>query len=368
MKLCVLTLIGVASLASGRAAEVRYTVTDLGPKTQAERLNNAGDVVGGMDLQGNPSRFSAFIFSHGKMQDLPALGRMQSSLRGINDAGEIIGELWLPMKKTTPGGGAEMKPFIYSDGIVRDLTPAGLEAGRHWHRVIDINNAGMILAETDGNPSRFYILSKDKVTLLAFPLGSVPPDMEPVIEAARINARGQVIGTVEGVKWVKISEPFAYTKAIGSPAHGILFTDGQALDLGDFIPTALNDSGQIVGSRRSGDGKGHAVLRDGTGLHDLGALPGFERSVPRGINARGQIVGYAETVLGSRGLATFINARAFLYEHGQWKDLNGLVELKGTGLSTLTMAWAINDRGQIICQAMGTRTYHAVLLTPIERR
>ena len=260
-----------------------------------------------------------------------------------------------------------MKPFIYSDGIVRDLTPAGLEAGRHLKRAIDLNDAGMILAQTDGYPSQFYVLSKDKVTLLAFPTGIVAPDIEPIADATRINNRGQVIGVLHGTKQVKVSGPLPYTKGINGPPHGILFTDGQALDLGDFIPVALNDSGQIVGARPASYGKGRAVLREGTVLRDLGVPPGFERSVARDINARGQIVGYAETVLGSRGLATFLNARAFLYEQGKWKDLNDLVQLKGTGLSTLMMAWGINDKGQIICQAMGT-TFHAVLLTPIERK
>jgi PKD repeat protein len=59
---------------------------------------------------------------------------------------------------------------------------------------------------------------------------------------------------------------------------------------------AINNAGDIVGSIRVGAGD-HAALwpGDGSGVQDLGTLPGYNRTVARGINSSRRIVGYGES-------------------------------------------------------------------------
>jgi probable HAF family extracellular repeat protein len=65
---------------------------------------------------------------------------------------------------------------------------------------------------------------------------------------------------------------------------------------------------------------------------DLGTLGGSSIDA-KGINAKGQVVGYGTTADGTQ--------RAFLYEGGVMRDL-------GTLGGTLSSAWGINDAGQIV--------------------
>ena len=69
---------------------------------------------------------------------------------------------------------------------------------------------------------------------------------------------------------------------------------------------------------------------------DLGTLGGFSSSDAMGINASGQVVGYAQT--GSNA------ARAFLYSDGTMTDLGG----------SYSQAYDINDSGQIVGYADGS--------------
>src|SRR5262245_37233049 len=85
-------------------------------------------------------------------------------------------------------------------------------------------------------------------------------------------------------------------------------------DLGAFIPTKINNKGQIIGSSSSINGSpANAVLFDDGRLDDLGNLGGFlpasTFSVPNGLNQKGQIVGYSTTAPNS-----FLHA--FLWEDG----------------------------------------------------
>ncbi len=88
---------------------------------------------------------------------------------------------------------------------------------------------------------------------------------------------------------------------------------------------------------------------------DLGDL-GAGSATGTGINAAGQVVGYASPRNG--------NQRAFLYDGGRMVDLNALID-PACGW-TLTEAAGINDLGQIVGTGIdpsGRR--EAFLLTPI---
>jgi probable HAF family extracellular repeat protein len=184
--------------------------------------------------------------------------------------------------------------------------------------------------------------------------------------ATSINNAGQVAGTV----------------STASDIRAVVYSGGVTKDLGslgwDVLSSVkgMNDAGQVVGAAG-----GHAFLYSGGVFKDLGTLGG-PVSRAYGINASGQVVGYAYTAgnaqhafLYSGGkmidlggfFATSINnagqvtgfgvtpagpMHAFLYSSGKMTDL-------GTLGSASSFAWAINASGQVV----GDNGFHALLFS-----
>jgi MYXO-CTERM domain-containing protein len=112
----------------------------------------------------------------------------------------------------------------------------------------------------------------------------------------------------------------------------------------------INASGQVVGyAETASPGTVHAYVYSGGKMQDLGTLGGTY-SWAEAINASGQVVGLSGTASGQH---------AFLYSGGKMTDLNSLLPAN----SGLTLAWAsgINDKGQIAAQGSNG---HGYLLTP----
>ncbi|HEX8202689.1 MAG TPA: PEP-CTERM sorting domain-containing protein, partial [Isosphaeraceae bacterium] len=152
----------------------------------------------------------------------------------------------------------------------------------------------------------------------------------------------------------------------GGDFHAFLWAGGAMQDLGTLggaasQARAINAAGQVVGWSHRADGTSpHAFLSRAGVMIDLGTLPGFSGSWANGINARGQIVGFAGVV--DDRLGTFTQ-RAFLVEDGVMTDLNALIP-PDTGW-TLAAADAINDAGQIVGFGLIGGEKHAFLLTPV---
>src|SRR5438552_2711196 len=73
-----------------------------------------------------------------------------------------------------------------------------------------------------------------------------------------------------------------------------------SLGKGSTQATALNSSGQVVGSSKNLNRVIHAFLWSlQDGIQDLGTLPGMRTSIASGINDGGQVVGCSETADGS---------------------------------------------------------------------
>ena len=150
----------------------------------------------------------------------------------------------------------------------------------------------------------------------------------------------------------------------GSTIFGALWSGGTITDLGTFPPpndyqnsvaTALNGSGQIAG--RSGGFSspfpGYPFLYDSGTMTNLGTF-GCDSSCANlvgntasGINASGQIVGWAYT-------GPPATARAFLTSGGPLEDL-------GTLGGPDSYAYGISDSGQISGKASIGSAYHAFL-------
>jgi probable HAF family extracellular repeat protein len=100
-------------------------------------------------------------------------------------------------------------------------------------------------------------------------------------------------------------------------------------DLGNLTVNAINDAGQIVGSKGS---KSHAILWDKGKITNLGTL-GRRYSYAYDINNKGQVVGEVKTKKGIQ--------HAFLWQNGVMKGL-------GTLGGTESVAYGINNKGQVV--------------------
>ncbi|HKQ97666.1 MAG TPA: hypothetical protein VJV75_07320 [Candidatus Polarisedimenticolia bacterium] len=148
-------------------------------------------------------------------------------------------------------------------------------------------------------------------------LGTLRDGLES--HAQFINKRGQVAG-------------MSYI-ATGEPHH--FFWDGDTMhDLGADIAliVGLNDQGQIAVNIEAGPYTVHAGLWSDGVLTDFGTLPGDQYSQAKGINNRGQVVGYSAGSLGSTGI---------IWENGTTTTLGFL------GGGDDTFATHINDMGQV---------------------
>jgi probable HAF family extracellular repeat protein len=349
------------------AAEPSYTVIDLGKNSEATAINDSGEVVG--YVRTPDGDFHGFLYSQGHVHDLGTLGGPKSFAEGINSAGVVVG------LSDTAGVVHQGRPisraFIYSSGTMRAI---GMEnnglADLDSTSACDINSSGQIAVQTP--ILRAAIWSRGIAQYLGtlvpkgvgYPLGKeTKPDgtvkelrteREGYTVPYRINDSGEGVGdavTPDGNE------------------HAFLYSDGRMRDLNlagwkNSHARDINARGDVVGFLGLDEGKQRAFLFSDGETKDLGVPAAFGSSCANGINARGQIVGYAYSVTGGGFLWVGVKGRAFLYESGQWIDLSSRVDLVGTGLTELYDAQRINARGQIIGKAMGPDGYHAYLLTP----
>ena len=123
-------------------------------------------------------------------------------------------------------------------------------------------------------------------------------------------------------------------------------TDGSGQAINSFA-RGINAAGQIVGYADTSGGSQHAFIYSNSTMTDLGTLGSGVNSYAQGINASGQIVGYADTSSGSQ--------HAFIYNHGALTDLGTFPG------STQSYAFAINAAGQIVGQASTNGVYEPFL-------
>lgn len=320
----------------GNERALRFTVTDLGTlggmNSQANAINNRGQVVGNSTLAGEAIT-RAFLWEDGVMTDLGSLGGTFSKANAINNRGQVVGA------SEVTGNAARHAVLFDCHGI----TDLGAFPGSVVGAAFGINNRGDIFggSTTEGSSRSgpFHAAQfKDGEGIDLGTLGG------PTSFASGVNRRGQAVGRADLASGL---------------SRAVIFSEGVITDLGTLdggtasFGRAINNRGEVACLSDTATGAFHACLWRRGVMTDLGTLGGtFSDSA--GINKHGQIVGVS-TVAGGQ-------QRAYIFHKGKMTDLNELIPADSGW--TLVAATGINDAGEIIGNGLINGQTHGFLLTP----
>lgn len=282
-------------------SQTHYTATNIGSPAgsttgfMAFAMNNRGQIIGLSDMHG-------FIWTHGSFQ---ALGDFWPA--GINDLGQVVG--------TSAGHAA-----LWDEGKIRDLGTFGGPSSDAF----GINNHVQVIGWAEWgavNPEEPFLWQKGNMRDILFTGLSF---------ANCINDKSQIAGY----------QPF------GSFYKAALWDKSKLWDIGTLggdysLPSAMNNSTEVVGSSSLADGHYHGFLWKNGKLFDLGAPPDYPDSTASAINERGLIVG---------SVNKDDDYRPAIYRNGAWIDLNDLIRPFANPALT-GGAVAINNRGDIVVSA-----------------
>lgn len=241
----------------------------------ADAINTAGDIAGVAD-NGTGQGATLWPAGGGAPRDLGSLPGTYSQVYGMNDAGDVVGESYSPV------GGTTRATLWLSGAAPRELASLAQQSS-----AVAINSAGTIVGQS------WFNTGGSKATL--WPAGGgAPRDLGSPAGATWCNAHGindagDVVGHCQGDAGVPTG--WILWPADGSPPRYLETSGGDAM--------AINNAGDIVGSIRVG-ADDHAAFwpADGSGMQDLGTLPGHNRAVAMGINSSRRIVGFSEAAWG----------------------------------------------------------------------
>jgi hypothetical protein len=353
-----------AGLLAGQlsAAEPRYTLVDFGRHTQGVDLNAEGEVV-----YYDADTLQAFRYAGGRSAALPQPPDGAFLPIAMNDRGDIVGRT---VRRAPDGARRRIAQFfIFSQGQLQELTVPDLPAGVTIGDVAGLDNAGVVAALTSERPARLCFVREGRVSALFDVAGLVGKHEFAVVEASRGDVGGTVVGYVSGSHTEKFPTHSAVTTDI---LRGFVATERGVTDLGDFLPFAASAGGRLIGMQLQ---PGNApplertnprpAWREGGIVTEFDGPPVFAKSRFAAISPSGLVVGEGANVTGSGFLWIAEDRHAFLFADGTWRDLNELVSFDGGKKLKIFRAERINDRGQILCQAMGEGGFRSVLLTPI---
>jgi uncharacterized membrane protein len=270
-------LLGFAALATAGSAYAQYTFTTVdypgGVATSLRGINNHGDMVGGYSVPGQPRH--ALLIKDGKfipMAPTTVLGTNYSEAFKINDRGDSVGR------------------YIGDDGFVHGylLSKKGVlttldfqTAGETYANGID--ESGTVVGwwdilDADGNLLAEHGFRWEKGT---FSEVSFPGSGDTLVWGN--NARGDLVG--------------AWKAGVDQPDHGFVSSKKQSISFdvpfpgaSDTVAGGINACAEIVGQYNDVDGFGHGFLAVGATFTQLD-YPGAVITTAWGINSAGQIVG-----------------------------------------------------------------------------
>ena len=191
--------------------------------------------------------------------------------------------------------------------------------------VIDINNAGDVLADADNIP---FLYHDGKIKMLS---ALVRAKFMPLA----MNSKGDIVG---------------YGSSAGNQ-QAFLYHNGALRIIGkkkgaDSAALGINAKGEVVGREENAKAQFRATQFAGPGVTYLDTLGG-QTSFAYAINIKGEIVGETATKRDN-------NTHAFLYKNGAMRDLGVLGGFTSKAVS-------INDSGDVVGEYMSNAFIHAFL-------
>jgi probable HAF family extracellular repeat protein len=338
--------VAIALLASTAGLPAQnYNITDLGAVagqkvSKGYALNNSGLAAGSSS---NPNGAIATLFSHGKAINLGTLEPLDVAIAtALNGVGQVVG--YEPFSSSSAN---TFHAFLWSNGSMMDIHSASLFPSGTIAE--GINASGVVVGQGQLTSSSFHAFVYANGAMI-----DIGPPGAYQASAYAINDAGQVVGN-------------SYVS--GGVQTGFLYANGKVTNLG--VPShatatsavAINSTGQIAGAIYLSAGGSHAALYSNGVWTDLGGIPGAAGTHAIGINTALQVVGIAVFPVTSYHPFKPGKHVGFIVRNGSPVDLNTLVA-PNSGF-TITDATAINDSGDVLCDATNTSGYeHAILLTP----
>ncbi len=230
-----------------------------GPDSFGQYVNDRGQVVGFSytdsipnDTTGIPTQHP-FLWGNGQMMDLCGLGGTLGDTSGVNQRGDVVGNMTLP-------GDEFQHPYLWSDGTLTDLGTFGGDNGM----ATGLNNTGEVCGQADlpDGSHNAFLWKKGVMTDLG--------NLGLTSSAQGINSKGQVVGGSR-ISFVP-SEANAFLWEHGGPMIDLntLIPANSSLHLS--VARVINDRGEIMGvgtppgvSFDDIDTLGHAFLLIPTG-------------------------------------------------------------------------------------------------------
>jgi uncharacterized membrane protein len=324
------------SIVFGAQGWDRYRITDIGPApapydadVRSTAINAAGQaIIHGVDVGDN---LRVFIYSNGTFADLGILpGYVSEVASSITDNGDVAGDCRTTNSSTI---------FLYHNGTLSNL---GVALGFEQSSGGLIGNNGRVAGSGTIDATNWFAFLYDSGQVTQLP---ALPGFDKYVNPMALNDAGQIACTAGGG---------------GEHTRACVYSGGQMINIGAFLApydsraSGINSSGKVIGNSANG----RAFIYNGSGVTDLGVVPGYALSVAaQGINDSDDIVGTAWN---------FATASVgFIYRRGQMANLNDLVAQPA--LWEIREAIDINGAGQILVRghtvANDTRT--VLLLTPI---
>jgi probable HAF family extracellular repeat protein len=301
-------------------------------------LNATGQVTGSIAFFAGQASH-AFLYSGGTLTDLGTLPFPGSATFGSATGQSITAIDGIVGTVTDPGTPPQWQfGFIYSAGGA--LEPLNMLTGFPFCTATATNAQGTIVGACSNTTETIATIYQNGTPQQIGPSGAT---------ANAVNDYNQVAATG--------TPGFLYANGTLTPLP--LLSGGSANTQSGA--TSVNNAGQAVGWQLNGSSYQSFFYSNGA-TTALAGVPVSAVQPALSMNDAGQIVGYTAT----SSTATPV---PFFFAHGLMTPLNALLSATDPSQRyvTLTMAYAINDSGQIIASGTDSRapgTTRAYLLTP----